>query len=148
MKLLAQRTTCRQTWETPKVVFDRLDAEFGFTLDVCATPDNAKCRRYFSPEDDGLSKPWDGVCWMNPPYGKAIAEWMRKAYEESQIDATVVCLVPARTDTAWWHEYAMKGEIRFIRGRIRFVGAPHTAPFPCAIVVFHKRWWERPRARK
>ena len=123
-------------WETPQDLFDRLDAEFGFTLDVCATPDNAKCDRYYTEADDGLVQPWEGVCWMNPPYGKGILYWMRKAYQAAVEGATVVCLVPARTDSGWWHDYVMKGEVRFIRGRVRFSGSSVNAPFPSAIVVF------------
>lgn len=131
------------TWETPIELFLRLDAEFHFTLDVCALPETAKCARYFSPADDGLSQAWEGVCWMNPPYGRAIVDWMRKAFEESQRGCTVVCLVPARTDTEWWHQYAMRGEIRYLRGRVRFGEATSCAPFPSAIVIFRDRWWER-----
>ena len=100
-------------WETPQATFDKLHAEFGFEVDVCATPENAKCARYFTPEQDGLCQEWSGVCWMNPPYGKRIGHWMRKAYESSKHGAIVVCLVPARVDTAWWHDYAVKGEVRF-----------------------------------
>ena len=99
-------------WATPQDFFDALDAEFGFTLDVCATADNAKCPRYFTADDDGLSQEWAGVCWMNPPYGREIGQWMSKAVDASTNGATVVCLVPARTDTAWWHDSATKGEIR------------------------------------
>ena len=124
-------------------LFRCLDAEFHFTIDVCALPETAKCAHYFTPTDDGLTQPWDGVCWMNPPYGRAIAAWMRKAYEESQRGCTVVCLVPARTDTEWWHQYAMRGEIRYLRGRVRFGEATSGAPFPSSIVVFRDRWWER-----
>ena len=131
------------TWETPRELFRCLDAEFHFTLDVCALPETAKCARYFTPTDDGLAQPWGGVCWMNPPYGRAIGAWMRKAYEESQRGCTVVCLVPARTDTEWWHQYAMRGEIRYLRGRVRFGEAVSGAPFPSAIVIFRDRWWER-----
>jgi phage N-6-adenine-methyltransferase len=127
----------RMDWATPQEVFEPLNEEFGFTVDVCATQSNAKVSKYFDPDTDGLSRDWSGeVCWMNPPYGREISKWMRKAYEESRNGATVVCLVPARTDTAWWHEYAMKGEIRFMRGRVKFEGAQHSAPFPSAIVVF------------
>ena len=122
-------------WSTPQDVFDALNAEFGFTLDVCALPDNAKCERFFTPYDDGLRQQWDGVCWCNPPY-RGIEKWMRKAYESSLDGATVVCLVPSRTDTKWFHDYAIKGEIRFIRGRLRFGGAKWNAPFPSAIVIF------------
>jgi phage N-6-adenine-methyltransferase len=123
-------------WATPPETFAALDREFGFTLDVCALPENAKCERYFTPADDGLSRPWEGVCWMNPPYGRTIARWMAKAVESAAAGATVVCLVPARTDTAWWHDYAVKGEIRFLRGRLKFGGAQHSAPFPSAVVIF------------
>ena len=123
-------------WATPWPLFRKLDAEFGFELDVCALPENAKCARFYSPADDGLAHAWSGVCWMNPPYGREIGKWVRKAYLESQLGATVVCLLPARTDTAWWHDYAMKGEVRFLRGRISFVGSNGPAPFPSAIVVF------------
>lgn len=123
-------------WATPQDTFNTLNAEFGFETDVCALPSNAKCARFFTPEIDGLTQDWGGVCWMNPPYGRAIGHWMRKAYESSQCGATVVCLVPARTDTAWWHDYAAKGEVRFLRGRLKFGGAKNSAPFPSAIVVF------------
>lgn len=130
-------------WETPPEVFEPLHSEFKFTVDVCATAGNAKCERYFTVDEDGLTQTWRGEsCWMNPPYGRAIKSWMRKAHNESLQGATVVCLVPARTDTAWWWDYAMKGEIRFIRGRVRFLGGEkanphsHNAPFPCAVVIF------------
>ena len=123
-------------WATPQETFDKLHSEFGFALDVCALPENAKCARYFTPEQDGLAQEWRGICWMNPPYGREIGRWMRKAYESSRAGATVVCLVPARTDTAWWHDYAVKGEIRFIRGRLKFGGQTNSAPFPSAIVIF------------
>lgn len=125
-------------WPTPRAFFDHLNREFRFTLDVCATPDNAKCSAYFTRDDDGLSREWSGVCWMNPPYGSEIGAWMRKAYESAQAGAVVVCLVPARTDTAWWHDYAMKGEIRFVRGRLRFGDAEASAPFP-AVVIFRPK---------
>ena len=126
----------RHDWETPQFLFDGLNAEFGFELDVCATVENAKCKRYFSEEDDGLSQTWEGVCWMNPPYGREIGRWMRKAFGSARDGATVVCLVPARTDTAWWHKYAARGEIRYLRGRLKFNGAENSAPFPSAIVIF------------
>lgn len=123
-------------WETPQWLFDELNNEFQFTLDVCATVDNTKCLEYFSPEVDGLVQEWHGTCWMNPPYGRDIVKWMKKAYESWLQGVTVVCLVPARTDTAWWHDYAMCGEVRFLRGRVKFVGADNAAPFPSAIIVF------------
>lgn len=127
-------------WATPQDLFDKLNARFGFTLDVCALDWNHKCPKYFTPEDDGLIQDWGNeICWMNPPYGKEISKWMRKALEASLLGATVVCLIPARTDTAWWHDYAMRGEIEFIRGRIKFIsknGKGDAAPFPSAIVIF------------
>lgn len=104
--------------------------------DVCATKVNAKCEKYYTKKEDGLSQQWHGNCWMNPPYGREIGKWMKKALEASKEGALVACLVPARTDTAWWHEYAMKGEIRFIRGRLKFGGSQNSAPFPSAVVIF------------
>jgi len=123
-------------WETPQDLFDKLNQQYSFETDVCALPENAKCETYFTPEVDGLSQDWTGVCWMNPPYGREIGNWMKKAYESSLAGATVVCLVPARTDTAWWHDYAMNGDIEFIRGRLKFGNSKNSAPFPSAIVVF------------
>ena len=127
-------------WGTPKELFDELNSEFGFTLDVCANEHNYKVANYFDLAVDGLSQVWEGVVWMNPPYGKAIKLWMRKAYESSLAGVTVVCLVPARTDTGWWHDYAMKAtEIRFLRGRVKFERPDIKsafAPFPSAIVIF------------
>jgi phage N-6-adenine-methyltransferase len=123
-------------WATPQKFFDKYNAIFNFTLDVCATKDNAKCASYYTLEDNGLSQVWAGVCWMNPPYGREIGVWMKKAYESSLQGATVVCLVPSRTDTKWWHEYAMKGQIEFIKGRLKFGDAKNSAPFPSATVLF------------
>jgi len=136
--------TCNSyDWGTPQDLFDDLHAEFAFTLDPCATPETAKCPNFFTPETDGLSQPWSDSVFMNPPYGREIGKWMAKAYAEAQGGATVVCLVPARTDTAWWHDYAMKGEIRFLRGRLKFTRRTEKghlrhgpAPFPSAIVIF------------
>lgn len=124
-------------WETPADFFERTAREFGgFDLDVCATKDNAKCARFFSPEEDGLKQEWSGKVWMNPPYGKGIERWLRKAYDSAANGALVVCLVPARTDARWWQTYASKGEIRFIAGRLKFGGSKNSAPFPSALVVF------------
>jgi len=123
-------------WETPQDFFDRLNEEFHFTLDVCATPENAKCSNFFTKRENGLLQKWTGVCWMNPPYGREIGKWVQKAYESALEGATVVCLLPARTDTAWWHDYCMKGEIRFVRGRLKFGNATENAPFPSAVVIF------------
>lgn len=127
-------TSKTDQWATPQDFFDKLNEEFGFTLDVCALPENAKCSAFFSPQIDGLKQDWLGVCWCNPPYGRGIGAWIKKA---SEAKATVVCLVPARTDTAWWHDYAMKADdIRFIRGRLKFGGSKNSAPFPSAVLVY------------
>ena len=124
-------------WETPQSLFEELDAEFSFDLDVCALPSNAKCKRYFTPAQDGLAQHWSGTCWMNPPYGRTIGRWVKKAFDSSQAGATVVALLPARTDTTWWHEFVTRAsEVRFLRGRLRFGAAETGAPFPSAIVVF------------
>lgn len=124
-------------WATPAWLFDALDREFGFTLDPCSTRTNAKCPRHFTRAEDGLIQSWaNEVVWMNPPYGRAIEAWMAKAFHSSEHErATVVCLVPSRTDTQWWHQFVMPHEIRFLRGRLRFGDAPFPAPFPSAIVV-------------
>jgi phage N-6-adenine-methyltransferase len=123
-------------WETPQKFFDKLDAIYHFELDVCALPSNAKCKRFYTPEQNALIQPWHGICWMNPPYGRGIGQWVKKAYDSSLLGATVVCLLPARTDTAWWHDYVIRGKIEFIRGRLKFSGHVFNAPFPNAIVVF------------
>ena len=125
-------------WETPQDIFDELDAIFHFTLDVCATPENTKCDKFYTKEQDGLKQKWGGnVCWMNPPYGRGIKEWIRKAYLISlRPDTQVVCLLPARTDTRWFHDYCVKGIIWFIRGRLKFGGSKNSAPFPSMIVIF------------
>lgn len=126
-----------EEWPTPQWLFDSLNREFGFTVDVCSTVENAKCERYFTRADNGLLMPWVGeVCWMNPPYGSEIGQWMAKAFGAARDEgATVVCLVPSRTDTEWWHRYAMKHEIRFLKGRLKFGNAENPAPFPSAVVV-------------
>lgn len=124
-------------WETPQDFFDKLNKEFRFTLDVCARRENAKCRNYYSPGVDGLFQIWRGKCWMNPPYGRQIKDWVERAYNCSRyFGATVVCLLPARTDTRWFHDYCIKGEIRFIKGRLKFGGSKHNAPFPSMVVIF------------
>ena len=135
-------------WPTPAPLFAALDAEFRFTLDVCASPGNAKCARYFTRADDGLAQPWTGAAFMNPPYGTEIGKWVAKARREAACGAVVVCLLPARTDTGWWHNDVMAAasEIRFICGRLSFGGGlqdaakarsgAHNAPFPSVIVVF------------
>lgn len=130
-------SSATEEWATPQDLYDVLDSEFHFDLDVCATEENHKAPRFYTKADDGLAQALDGVCWMNPPYGKTISHWMKKAYESSQHGATVVCLVHARTDTAWWHDYVTHAaEVRFIRGRLRFGGAPNSCPFPSVLVIF------------
>ena len=150
-------------WSTPQEFFDRLNALHDFTLDPCSTHANAKCSKHYTIDDDGLAHSWQGErVFMNPPYGDpehvckpnckkkrckergyhnqtykpGIIDWMRKAYEESRGSALVVCLVPARTDTAWWHDYAAKGEIVFVKGRLKFGGQKNSAPFPSAVITF------------
>jgi len=127
-------------WATPDDFFEELDSVFRFDLDACATADNAKCERYFTREQDALQQRWHGTVWMNPPYGRQIADFMAKAYTESLEGATVVCLVPARTDTRWWHAYATKGQVVYLKGRLKFggkiPGATTSAPFPSAVVIF------------
>lgn len=138
MSMAVHFSSATDLWATPQAFFDELDAEFNFTLDPCATDENAKCERYFTKEDDGLTQSWAGeTVFMNPPYGREISHWMRKAYEESRKGATVVCLVPARTDTRWFHDFVYgKAEIRFVRGRLKFGDAKHNAPFPSMVVVY------------
>ena len=128
-----------QAWATPPAFFATIDREFGFTLDVCALPDNAKCPRFYSPAEDGLKQAWEGVCWCNPSYGKEIAQWVSKARDSAASGAaTVVCLVPARTDTRWWHELVLPhaAEVRYVRGRLRFGDAVSSASFPSALVIY------------
>jgi phage N-6-adenine-methyltransferase len=122
---------------TDPQVFAALSERYGpFNLDAAATAENAKCARYFTAADDGLAQTWTGRVWLNPPYGREVGKWVKKAWESAQSSAElVVCLVPARTDTRWWHEYAVRGEVEFVRGRLRF-GRPTVAPFPSAVIVF------------
>jgi len=130
----------RGNWETPQDFFDKLNEEFRFTLDVCAEKHTAKCEKYFTKEDNALDKEWHGICWMNPPYGRGIGVWLKKAYETSQSGSMVVCLIPSRTDTKWWHNYVMSAhEIRFVKGRLKFDGHKNSAPFPSVVVVFKTR---------
>lgn len=126
-------------WSTPLRIFEPLHEEFGFTLDVCASLGNAKCPRFLTRDVDGLSVSWDGeTVWMNPPYGRGIIDlWMKKALDSARHGGTTtVCLVPSSTSAAWWHDYALKGEIRYVRGRIKFGGATSAAMFSNAVVIF------------
>ena len=125
-------------WSTPQDFFDKLNAEFHFTLDACALPENAKCAKLYTPEDDGLHQPWDGVVWCNPPYGRQIGKWVFTGLIASMLrGSTVVMLLPARTDTKWFHEWIYgKAEIRFVKGRLKFGGSKNAAPFPSMVVIF------------
>lgn len=129
----------RDDWETPPELYAALDAEFSFNLDVAASDANHKCAAYYTKETDGLSKNWGGyTVFCNPPYGNAIKRWVRKAYEEAKKPGTTVVMVlPARTDTGWFHDWILgTAEIRFIRGRLRFSGATQNAPFPSMVVIY------------
>lgn len=128
-------------WATPQAFFDKLDLEFGFTLDPCANSSNHKCDRYYTEADNGLSKSWRGeTVFCNPPYGRLLKDWVKKCSEEAkQPDTTVVLLVPARTDTAYFHDYIYQQpnvEIRFLRGRLKFGDSSNSAPFPSMVVIF------------
>jgi len=127
-------------WETPHALFEQLNREFHFTLDVAATKENRKTENYYDIKQDGLLQSWDtdGAVWCNPPYGREIGKWVKKAYEESRRNL-VVMLIPARTDTSYWHDYIFPyAEIRFIRGRIKFSNKKG-APFPSAVVIFNRK---------
>ena len=136
-------SSATDNWSTPQDFFDKLNDEFHFTLDVCADENNHKCEHYYTKEIDGLSRPWIGTVWCNPPYGRKIGEWVRRAYLSSQIgSATVVMLLPARTDTRWFHDYIYNKsntEIRFIKGRLKFGGCKNSAPFPSMVVIFRSK---------
>lgn len=130
-------------WATPRDFYERLNNRFQFNLDPCCTTESRKCEEHYTKEDDGLSKSWSGKrVFMNPPYGRGIDKWIEKAYTEGQKPKTqVVCLIPARTDTKYWHKYCMRAsEIYFVKGRLRFEngepGKANSAPFPSAVVVF------------
>ena len=127
-------------WATPQDFFEKLNWRFGpFDLDPCATPYNTKCANFYTEVEDGLTKDWGGhIVFVNPPYGRGIEQWIVKGYQESQKqDTRVVMLIPARTDTKYWHDYVMKAkEIHFIKGRLTFGDAKNAAPFPSAVIVF------------
>jgi len=133
----------KQDWETPDNLFSKLNEEFHFTLDLAANEFNKKCDIFYSKQDNALAQDWKGSCWLNPPYGDKkgkLKDWVIKSYKESQKDyTTVVMLIPARTNTNWWHEYCMKAkEIRFIRGRPKFSGSTQGLPQPLALIIFEK----------
>ena len=134
-------TSLTDNWATPQFIFNSLNNEFKFTLDVCADIKNYKVKKYFDKEINGLEQDWSkDVCFMNPPYGREIKHWVKKAYLESKKGAVVVCLLPSRTDTIWWHDYIMQSkDIRFLKGRLKFNDSLNSAPFPSVIVVFNER---------
>lgn len=129
----------KQNWTTPQWLFDQLNEEFDFTLDAAASDDNAKCQKYFTERENGLLRSWEGeTVFCNPPYGRELAEWVKKAYEEGQKPGTtVVLLIPSRTETRFFHDYILgKAEIRFLKGRLKFGDAKNSAPFPSLIAVY------------
>lgn len=136
--LMFSSKTCE--WYTPQDFFDKLDEEFKFNLDPCATDENRKCDKYFTKAVDGLKQSWQGYrVYVNPPYGRTIGDWVKKSYEESRGGGClVVMLIPARTDTKWFHDYIYHKakEIRFIKGRLKFGGCKNPAPFPSMLVVY------------
>ena len=127
-------------WSTPHDFYEELNREFNFNLDPCANEDNAKCKIFFTEENDGLKQDWEGhTVFCNPPYGREIPKWVEKCYQEGQKDnTTVVMLIPSRTDTKWFHNYIYgKSEIRFIKGRLKFGDSKNSAPFPSMVVIFN-----------
>lgn len=139
-RVLSIKPTSSDEWETPKDLFEKLNKQYNFHLDLCATHENHKCEKYYTKEQDGLKQEWAGVCWCNPPYSNVKA-WVKKAYNEAQKGTVIVMLIPARTDTRWFHEYIyqMYGvEVEFLKGRLKFSGSKWNAPFPSMIVTFRK----------
>lgn len=133
--------TAFEGWTTPRPLFDRLHAEFDFTLDAAASPENCLCPRFFTREEDALASVWEGRVFVNPPYGRGLGRWVAKVAEARLTAELVAALLPVRSDTAWWHDYVMlASEVRLIRGRLSYQGGPsergHNAPFPSAVVVF------------
>lgn len=137
-KKIALKTLGSEEWETPQELFNKLDSEFHFTLDPCATVENAKCKRFFTKADDGLAQDWSGSVFVNPPFGQ-VAKWVKKSYDEVNANRAkvVVMLIAARTDTKWFHRYCLPyAKIRFLKGRLKYVGCKSPAPFPTMIVIF------------
>ena len=131
------------SWETPPSLFNVLDMEFNFTLDPCCTKQTAKCKKFFTKEEDGLIQDWSkDVVFVNPPYGREIGKWVEKSYNEAKKGAKVVMIIPSRTDTKWFHDFIYnKAEIRFLKGRIRFLQNKkelNAAPFPTMLIIFNK----------
>lgn len=156
------------SWATPQEFFNKLNEAYHFDIDVCAAKDTAKCEKFFTKENSCLDKTWGegNVCFMNPPYGREIGKFIKKAYEQSLIGTKTICLLPSRTDTKWFHEFCVKGEIQFLKGRLIFgndaywewvweqeylpnskgelkknslfkkYGVKNSAPFPSMVVIF------------
>ena len=135
-ELMFSSKTCE--WETPQEIFDQLDMLYNFDLDPASTHENAKCEKHFTKDDDGLAQDWGGHrVFCNPPYGRSIGDWVEKGFYESQKpNTTVVMLLPARTDTRWFHDFCLFGDVHFIRGRLKFGGSKDAAPFPSMVVTF------------
>jgi phage N-6-adenine-methyltransferase len=131
-------SSAAEEWPTPSAFFTKLNRRYHFTLDPCATAENAKCRLFFTKQQDGLQQDWGThSVFCNPPYGRAVSKWARKCFEASQGGALVVLFVPARTDTRWFHSWVQgKADIEFIRGRLRFGGADTSAPFPSMLAIY------------
>ena len=140
MALIAAMVSSKTNeWETPQDLFDKLNKEFQFTLDPCATTQNAKCKKYYTLETNGLYQDWSkDIVFMNPPYGGNTGLWIKKAFDESKRGAVIVCLIVSSTDRSYWHDYIFPyaSEIRFLRGRIKFGEAKSTAPFASSVVIF------------
>jgi phage N-6-adenine-methyltransferase len=142
-------STGKDDWATPWPLFKALDERFGFNFDAAASPENAKCERFLTAEQDALVMPWEGRVWLNPPYSRDVGKWVERAYLQATTNYAVelvACLLYARTDTRWWHGYVMAyaSEVIFLRGRVTFVGAPAPSPAPSAVVVFRRHVPVRP----
>lgn len=132
-------SSAKDDWETPQDFFEEWNKQFHFSVDACANDSNHKCNRYFSKEQNGLEQDWGGeTVWCNPPYGKSIGQWVRKCWTEAQKGKTkVVALLPARTDTRWFHDYVYgKAIVYFVKGRLKFGNAKHSAPFPSMVCIW------------
>ncbi len=143
MKTKVHYSSLDQTWSTPQHFFDELNDEFKFTLDPCCTKETAKCKKFFTISDNGLDQDWSyDIVFMNPPYGREIKHWIKKAHDEFLKGSKIVCLIPSRTDTKYWHDYIFplyykgKIEIRFLKGRLKFGNSVNSAPFPSALIIY------------
>lgn len=153
MGLEVHFSSAKHDWATPQPLFDALNAEFGFTVDAAANATNHKCARWYGQggeREDALTQPWDPaeVYWCNPPYGREQAAFVRQGYDVMCRGGVAVFLLPARTDTKMFHQYIWNTDaqktyngvqVRFLRGRVRFAGAPGPAPFPSMVVVMDGR---------